>query len=102
MNVQKLLKTTTQEVINLNTQKALQLERIKVALALSSLERIIKLATEANAEWNPEVERATTAIIVEAENSLRQVSTFRSMKLKLSLKQRLFSFYGNIIKFFKF
>lgn len=73
MNVQRLLTITPQEVMMRNAERLAVRERQRANLAVAGLKRVIGIAVNANKEWNPEIERVTTAIIIEAENVLREM-----------------------------
>lgn len=64
---------TPQEVIQRNLERSLQKERAKVQLAVTGLKSVIASAIHASPDWNPEIERVTTSIIIEAENALREL-----------------------------
>lgn len=56
-----------------NAERLAVRERQKRELAVAGLKRVIGVAINASQEWNPEIERVTTAIIIEAENALREI-----------------------------
>ncbi len=64
---------TVQDVLRMNTQRSLKLERERVYQATESLKAIMAKAVSASEEWNPPVEKLAIEIIVEAENAIRRL-----------------------------
>jgi len=80
MRTLELLQITPQEVMRNNAERSLTRERERVRLAVEGLKRVIGVAVNHSKEWNPDLDRIATAIIIEAENSLREIDGCKQTK----------------------
>jgi hypothetical protein len=64
---------TPKDVLINNLEKALRDEMFKVRQAQVGIRRIIKTAINESSGWNPQEDKLSVAVIVEAENLLRDL-----------------------------
>lgn len=57
----------------MNAERQLLVQREKVNIAVSGLKKVIAAAVNHSQDWNPEIDRIASTIIIEAENALRDI-----------------------------
>lgn len=68
------------EVMMGNAERRALLEREKSEIAVEGIKRLISQAVNHSHDWNPEIEKLTASIIIEAENILREIDGRKQTK----------------------
>jgi len=64
---------TIQNVIERNLNHLLVKEKNKLSLVKETLKNIIAKAVNSNTNWNPDIDKFITTVVIDAENALREI-----------------------------